>query len=240
MIVLITGGTQGIGKEIARAFIRQDATVILNYHSNDREMLKTIEEFSGAKIMVIKADITKEGEVIDMISEIIEQFGTIDILINNAGIFKDAVSWKMDKKDWDAVLATNLTGAFLCTKHVLPIMREKGFGRIINISSVVGQVGIFGASNYTASKAGLIGFTKAIAKEVAIKGITVNCVALGYIEAGMNLRLPEELRAKIREEIPMKRFGKPEEVADTIIFLCSQSASYITGQVIGINGGCYM
>lgn len=245
MIVLITGGTQGIGKAIARAFIiKHNATIILNYHLNDGEMLKTIEEFNQefphTKIMVYKADITREREVIAMISEIVKQYGTIDVLINNAGIFKDAISWKMRKCDWNIVLATNLTGAFLCTKHVLPIMRRKECGRIINISSVVGQTGVFGASNYAASKAGLIGFTKAIAKEVAIKGITVNCVALGYIEVGMNLRLQEELRTKIQEEIPMKRFGKPEEVADVVVFLCSQSASYITGQVIGVNGGCYM
>jgi 3-oxoacyl-[acyl-carrier protein] reductase len=241
-VVLITGGTQGIGKGIAMAFARQGATIILNYHSNDEEARKAQEEIYRATsihVEIYKADITDEIQVEKMIATIKEWFGQIDVLVNNAGIFKDAVSWKMDKSDWDSVLATNLTGAFLCTKHVLPLMREKGFGRIINVSSVVGQMGVFGTSNYAASKAGLIGFTKTVAKEVAIKGITVNCIALGYINAGMSLRLSEELRAKILETIPMKRFGTVEEVAETVMFLSSNGANYITGEVININGGLY-
>jgi 3-oxoacyl-[acyl-carrier protein] reductase len=241
-VCLITGGTQGIGKAIAMAFARHGMSVVLNYHSNDKEAQNAVYEiYNETKIHVeaIKADVANEDQVIQMVSIIMEWFGHIDILVNNAGIFKDSVSWKMDKNDWDSVIATNLTGAFLCTKHVLPIMREQGFGRIINVSSVVAEVGVFGASNYAASKAGLIGFTKAVAKEVAIKGITVNCVALGYINAGMNLRLPEELREKIKETIPMKRFGEVEEVAAIVVFLSSKEASYITGQVININGGLY-
>lgn len=241
-VVLITGGTQGIGKAIAMAFAKQGATIILNYHSNDEEAQKAIEEIyniTKIRVELFKADVANEEQVNQMINIIKEQFGQIDVLVNNAGIFKDAVSWKMDKETWDSVLATNLTGAFLCTKHVLPLMRERGFGRIINVSSIVGQIGVFGASNYAASKAGLIGFTKAVAKEVAIKGITVNCIALGYIEAGMNLRLPEDTREKIKESIPMKRFGTIEEVAETVMFICSKGASYITGEVININGGLY-
>lgn len=239
-VVLITGGTQGIGKAIGMAFAKQDTVVILNYHSNEEEAQKTVNEIYDATnnhVVAYKADVVNEGQVSQMINKIISWFGQIDILVNNAGIFKDAVSWKMDKETWDSVLATNLTGTFLCTKHVLPIMREQKFGRIINVSSIVGQTGVFGASNYAASKAGLIGFTKAIAKEVALKGITINCVALGYIEAGMNLRLSEQLREQIRDTIPMKRFGTPKEVSEVILFLCSKEASYITGQVIGINGG---
>lgn len=239
-VVLITGGTQGIGKAIGMAFAKQDTVVILNYHSNEEEALKAYDEIYEKKRNAphtYKADITNEKQVKEMIEQFVQTYGQIDILINNAGIFKDAVSWKMDKEAWDSVLATNLTGAFLCTKHVLPIMRERGFGRIVNVSSIVGQTGVFGASNYAASKAGLIGFTKAIAKEVALKGITVNCVALGYIEAGMNLRLSEQLRNQIRDTIPMKRFGTSEEVSEVILFLCSKEASYITGQTIGINGG---
>lgn len=241
-VVLITGGTQGIGKGIAIAFAKQGVTIVLNYHSNDEEAQKAREEiYNATKIHVelFKADVANEEQVNNMIETIKVWFGQIDILVNNAGIFKDAVSWKMDKETWDSVLAINLTGAFLCTKHVLPLMRERGFGRIINISSVVGQVGVFGASNYVASKAGLIGFTKAVAKEVVLKGITVNCIALGYINTGMNLRLSEEARAKILETIPMKRFGTVEEVAETVTFLSSKSASYITGEVININGGLY-
>lgn len=242
-VCLITGGTQGIGKAIGMAFVKQGTWVILNYHSNDEEAKKTKDEIFNATnihMEIYKADITNEEQVKEMIDSINKRFGKISILINNAGIFKDAVSWKMDKETWDSVLATNLTGAFLCTKYVLPIMREQGFGRIINISSVVGQTGVFGASNYAASKAGLIGFTKAVAREVAMKGITVNCIALGYIGAGMNLRLPEEMREQIRETIPMKRFGTVEEIADTVIFLSSKGAGYITGQVISVNGGVYI
>jgi len=241
MIVLITGGTQGIGKAIATAFAKEEAIVVLNYHSNDEEAQKAVNEiYAVTKIHVkaIKADVADEAQVKQMIEKIMSWFGRIDILVNNAGIFKDAISWKMEKIDWDSVIATNLTGAYLCTKHVLPCMRAIGYGRIINISSVVGQTGIFGASNYAASKAGLIGYTKAVAREVALKGITVNCVALGYIDAGMNLRLPEEMREKIKTQIPMQRFGTSEEVAEVILFL--SRASYVTGQVIGINGGYFM
>jgi 3-oxoacyl-[acyl-carrier protein] reductase len=242
-VVLITGGTQGIGKAIGMAFAKQGATVILNYHFNEEEAQKAVEEIytiTHANICAYKADVANETQVNKMINQLISQFGQIDILINNAGILKDAVSWKMEKEDWDSVLATNLTGAFLCTKHVLPYMREKGFGRIINISSFIGQTGVFGSSNYTASKAGLIGFTKAIAREVAVKGITVNCLALGYIDAGMLLKFSDEMRKKLKTLIPMQRFGTVEEVAETIIFISSKSASYITGQIIAVNGGVYI
>lgn len=242
-IVLITGGTQGVGKATAMAFARQQATVILNYHSNDLEAHKAVNEIyatTNVHVELVKADVTDEAQVIQMINQVISWFGHIDILINNAGIFKDAVSWKMKKEDWDSVVATNLTGTFLCTKHVLPYMREKKYGRIINISSVVGQTGAFGTSNYAASKAGIIGFTKAIAREVALFGITVNCVALGYIDIGMGLRIPKEVREKIITQIPMQRFGTVEEVVSTITFISSNDASYITGQVIAVNGGYYL
>jgi len=175
-----------------------------------------------------------------MVKKTKKRFGTVDILVNNAGVHQDSVIWKMDKNIWEEVMSTNLTGVFLCTKHVVPVMKEKGWGRIVNISSVVGQIGMFGASNYAASKSGIFGFTKAAAKEVANKNITVNCVALGYIEAGMNLRLSEEIRQKVLQEIPMKRFGKMEEVTGPVVFLCTDEAAYITGQIIHINGGYYM
>jgi len=242
-VVLITGGTQGVGKATAMAFARQQATVILNYHSNDLEAQKAVNEIYAATkihVEVIKADVTDEAQVIQMINQVIKWFGQIDILINNVGIFKDSVIWKMPKEAWDSVVDTNLTSAFLCTKYVIPYMREKRFGRIINISSVVGQTGAFGTSNYAASKAGLIGFTKAIAREVALFGITVNCVALGYIDIGMGLRIPEEIHEKIRTQIPMQRFGTVEEVVSTITFISSNNASYITGQVIAVNGGYYL
>lgn len=240
-VVLITGGTQGIGKAIAMAFAKQGATIILNYHSNDLEAQKAVNEiYTETKIHVeaIKADVADEIQVKQMINTILDWFGQIDILINNAGIFKDGVSWKLPKEDWDSVLTTNLTGTYLCTKHVLPYMRGRGFGRIINISSVVGQTGVFGASNYAASKAGIIGFTKAVAREVANKGITVNCVALGYIDIGMSKRIPKEFMDKIIAQIPIGRLGTAKEVTDTIIFL--SEATYITGQVIAVNGGYYI
>jgi NAD(P)-dependent dehydrogenase (short-subunit alcohol dehydrogenase family) len=241
VIVLITGGTQGIGKEIAKAFARQGFSVILNYHSNDLEAHKAVNEIydeTRVHVEAIKADVADESQVNQMINTVLDWFGQIDVLVNNAGINKDAVSWKMSKNDWDTVLATNLTGTFLCTKAVIPYMCEKGFGRIINVSSVVGQTGAFGTCNYAASKAGIIGFTKAIAREVANKGITVNSIALGYIDTGMGLRLPDDLKEKLRQQIPMQRFGTAKEVADTVIFI--SKASYITGQVIAVNGGYYL
>jgi len=240
---VVTGSSRGIGKGIAAAFAQEGAKIVINYQTQEDTAKKTANDLTErfhAEVVTVKADVSKEDEVIKMVKKTIETFGTIDILVNNAGTFKDSVVWNMDKSFWDEVISTNLTGVFLCTKHVLPIMREKSWGRIINISSVVGQVGTFGASNYAASKAGVLGFTKAVAKEVSRKNITVNCIALGYIETGMNLRLPEELRQSILQEIPMKRFGKVEEVASSVVFLCTEEAAYITGQVIHINGGYYM
>jgi len=241
-VCIVTGGSRGIGKGIATAFAKEGAKIIINYRSKRdvaRETRNEIRQYC-TEVEIVKADVSKEEEVVEMVKKTKDRFGTIDILVNNAGTYEDRVIWKMDKNIWDEVISTNLTGVFLCTKHVVPLMREKGWGRIINISSVVGQIGTFGASNYAASKSGLFGFTKAVAKEVANKNITVNCVALGYIEAGMNLRLPEEIRQKVLQEIPMKRFGKVEEVAGPVVFLCTDEAAYITGQIIQINGGFYM
>jgi len=241
-VCIVTGGSRGIGKGIATAFAKEGAKIIINYRSKRdvaRETCNEIRQYC-TEVEIVKADVSKEEEVVEMVKKTKDRFGTIDILVNNAGVYEDRVIWKMDKNIWDEVISTNLTGVFLCTKHVVPLMREKGWGRIINISSVVGQIGTFGASNYAASKSGLFGFTKAVAKEVANKNITVNCVALGYIEAGMNLRLPEEIRQKVLQEIPMKRFGKVEEVAGPVVFLCTDEAAYITGQIIQINGGFYM
>jgi 3-oxoacyl-[acyl-carrier protein] reductase len=243
-VCIVTGSSRGIGKGIAMAFAKEGARIVINYCSHDADARETADEITKqhhAEVEIVKADVSKEEEVIEMIKKIKDRFGTVDILINNAGIHKDSIVWKMNSSFWNEVMSTNLTGAFLCTKHVLPIMREKLWGRIVNISSVVGQIGTFGTCNYAASKSGLFGFTKGVAKEVADKNITVNCVALGYIDAGMNLRLPEEIRQKALQDIPMKRFGKIGEVTDLVVFLCtSEASSYITGQVIHINGGYYM
>jgi 3-oxoacyl-[acyl-carrier protein] reductase len=242
-VCIVTGSSRGIGKGIVAAFAKEGAEIVINYRSQEDSAKTTANEIAEkfhADVEIARADISKEEEVVEMVKKTTERFGTVDILVNNAGTFKDSAVWNMDKNFWDEIISTNLTGVFLCTKHVLPLMREKRWGRIVNISSVVGQIGTFGASNYAASKAGIFGFTKAVAKEVASRNITVNCIALGYIEAGMNLRLKEELRQSILQEIPMKRFGRVEEVAASVVFLCTEEAAYITGQVIHINGGYYM
>lgn len=240
---IITGSSRGVGKGIAGAFAKEGAKIVVNYLTQKDAARKTADELVEkyhVDIEVVKADVSKEEEVVEMVKKTEGRFGAVDVLVNNAGAFRDSVVWKMDKNLWDEIISTNLTGVFFCTKHVLSHMREKSWGRIINISSVVGQIGTFGSSNYAASKSGIFGFTKAVAKEVANKNITVNCIALGYIETGMNLRLPEEIRQRILQEIPLKRFGQVEEVAGSVVFLCTKEASYITGQVIHINGGYYM
>lgn len=242
-VCIITGSSRGIGKGIAAAFAKEGANIVISFRSQEDAAKETAEEIVekyDAEVEIVKADVSKEEEVVEIVERTRKRFGTVDILVNNAGIHKDSVVWKMDKNVWEEVISTNLTGIFLCTKHVVPIMREKSWGRIVNISSVAGQIGLFGASNYSASKSGLFGFTKTVAREVANRNITVNCVAFGYIETGMNLRLPEEIRQKVLQEIPMRRFGKVEEVSGPIVFLCTDEAAYITGQIIHINGGYYM
>ena len=242
-VCIITGSSRGIGKGIATAFAKEGAIIVINFRSQEDAAKETAEEIVekyDAEVEIVKADVSKEDQVVEIVERTRKRFGTVDILVNNAGVHKDGVVWKMDLNDWEEVVSTNLTGIFLCTKHVVPIMREKGWGRIVNISSVVGQIGLFGTGNYSASKSGLFGFTKTVAREVANRNITVNCVAFGYIETGMNLRLPEEIRQKVLQEIPMRRFGKVEEVSGPIVFLCTDEAAYITGQIIHINGGYNM
>jgi len=242
-VCIITGSSRGIGKGIATAFAKEGANIVISFRSQEDAAKETAEEIVekyDAEVEIVKADVSKEEEVVEIVERTRKRFGTVDILVNNAGVHKDSVVWKMDKNVWEEVISTNLTGIFLCTKHVVPIMREKSWGRIVNISSVAGQIGLFGAGNYSASKSGLFGFTKTVAREVANRNITVNCVAFGYVETGMNLRLPEEIRQKVLQEIPMKRFGKVEEVSGPIVFLCTDEAAYITGQIIHINGGYYM
>lgn len=208
--VFVTGGSRGLGKEIVKAFVDSGATV----HSIDStEDVRNPENFKDMEF---------------------------DILINNAGNFENGICHKMSDKTWEKVIDVNLTGTFNLTRAVLPYMREQGWGRIINISSVHGQTGVVGAANYAAAKAGIIGFTKSVAKENARKGITVNSIALGFIDIGMFHRLPDELQKDIIKQIPMKRPGKTEEVTSVILFLASDMASYITGQVINVNGGYYM
>lgn len=241
-VVIVTGSSRGLGKAIALSFAREGCNVVVNYlKSKDaaEEVIKNIESV-GRRAIAIQADVSDEEQVQDMVEITLKEFEKIDILINNAGIHRDTTVWKMDKEMWDEVINVNLTGVFNCTKHVLKYMREQKSGKIVMISSVVGQVGAFGASNYSASKAGIIGFTKTVAKEVVRVGITVNAVALGYIDVGMGQRLSQEMKSTLLQQIPMGRFGRPEEVTQTVLFLASEDASYITGQVININGGYYL
>jgi 3-oxoacyl-[acyl-carrier protein] reductase len=241
-VALVTGSSRGIGRALTLAYAREGADVIINYvRSRDKaeEVAASVKEI-GAQALVVQADVTREDQVRAMATEALEKFGKIDILVNNAGYYEDAAVWKMEAAVWDRVLGVNLKGTFLCTKAVAPKMRERNYGRILNISSVVGQIGIFGTSNYTAAKAGVLGFTKSVAKELVNKGITVNALALGYFDTGMFRALPAEVQQKIEGEIPLGRPGTMDEVAEPALFLTSEGASYITGQILHLNGGYYM
>lgn len=240
--VLITGASRGIGKALALAFAKEGADLALTYNTNKKEMDSVEKEIQkmGCKTLVVQADIKDIKQVENTIAKVKERFGRLDILVNNAAVYKDSVVWKMEKEIWDEIIETDLSSVFYCTKYAVPLMREQNFGRIITISSVVGQTGGFGVSNYAAAKAGIFGFTKTVSREVANKNITVNSVVLGYIETGMLLRLPKEVQDKILEQIPMRRWGKTDEAAATVLFIASEGAGYITGQEINVNGGYYM
>jgi len=242
-LCLVTGSSKGIGKGIATALAREGARIVINYHSDDQAARTAADEIAGkygTEVEVVKADVSKEEDVARMMQVIEQRFSGLDILVNNAGVHTDKVTWKMDAQLWESVIATNLSGVFLCMKHAIPLMRQKGWGRIVNMSSVAGQVGLFGASNYCASKSGIFGLTKAVAREVADKNITVNCIALGYFDVGMNMRLSEDVRERALQMIPMRRFGRIAEAVGPVVFLCTDEASYITGQVFHVNGGYYM
>ncbi len=228
---LVTGSTRGIGKAIAKRLSQLGAKVIVTGRSEERAKEVAKQIGNGAEGYYLNL---KDRE---SIRELHEKIGDIDILINNAGITKDNLFLKMSEEDWEEVIGVNLTGVFLMTKEFVKGMIKKRWGRIVNITSVVGLVGNVGQVNYASAKAGIIGFTKALAKELASRNITVNAVAPGFIETDMTKGLPEELKRKYMEEIPMKRFGKPEEVASVVSFLCSEEASYITGEVISVSGG---
>jgi 3-oxoacyl-[acyl-carrier protein] reductase len=240
--VLVSGSSRGIGAVLVRAFACEGANVGINYRISESEAKKLHDELAagGRSSILLKADVTVESDVRSMVAKFEARFGAIDILVNNAGYYEDSTVWKMDEEKWDRVIDVNLKGAFLCTKHALPNMRKKGFGRIVSISSVVGQVGVFGTSNYSAAKAGLFGFTKAVAREVVKSGVTVNCLTLGYFDAGMLQRLPPDVQKVILAQIPLGRWGRMDEIVEPVFFLCTPGAGYITGQVIHDNGGYYM
>ena len=241
-IALVTGASRGLGREIALGLAEEGAHVIINYSKskNEAEDLKQILDSKNLNCTIFRCDVSSHSEVKNMFEKVIKEHEKIDILVNNAAIYKDSTVWKMDKEIWDEVIKTDLSSVFNCTKFAVSNMRQNGFGRIINISSVVGQTGGFGTSNYSAAKSGIVGFSKSVSKEVAQKGITVNNLSLGFIETGMLLRLPEKIQNNIKNQIPMKRWGKPSEVVSAVIFLCSEDAAYITGQTINVNGGYYV
>ncbi|OAG26964.1 3-oxoacyl-[acyl-carrier-protein] reductase [Thermodesulfatator autotrophicus] len=241
-IALVTGASRGIGRAIAIALAKAGADVVVNYSSSEeaaKEVANEIEKL-GRKAITSKFDVANATEVSEAVKKAEEALGPIDILVNNAGITRDTLFLRMKEEDWDRVLEVNLKGAFNCSKAVIQGMLKRRFGRIINISSVIAMTGNAGQTNYAAAKAGLIGFTKSLAREVATRGVTVNVVAPGYIETDMTAKIPDKIKEAILAQIPMGRVGKAEEVAPAVVFLASPEASYITGTVLHVNGGLYM
>jgi 3-oxoacyl-[acyl-carrier protein] reductase len=239
---IITGGARGIGKSIAMTLAAEGANIVINYTRSSKEAEEVVEEAKklGVSALAVKADVSKNDEIENLVKEVLNNFGSIDILVNNAGITRDNLLIRMSEEDWQAVMDINLKGAFICTKHVSKVMMKQRKGKIINIASVVGVMGNAGQSNYAASKAGLIGFTKSIAKELAKRNVNVNAVAPGYIETDMTASLPEKVREEFMINIPMARGGTPQDVANVVLFLSSKYSDYITGQVINIDGGMVM
>ena len=239
---LVTGASRGIGRAIALALAAEGADVAVNYLCSEtpaKQLVKEIEEM-GRKALIIQGDVGNYDDACHMAREIDSSFGTLDILINNAGVTSDRSFSKMDQADWRKVMTTNLDGVFNCTKVFIDGMIARGWGRVVNVTSVIGQIGNFGQVNYASSKAGVAAFTKSLAKEVAAKGITVNAIAPGFIETEMISTVPEKIRTRLLEQIPMRRFGRAEEVARACVYLCSADGDYITGTELSINGGLHM
>lgn len=241
-VVLITGGSRGIGKSIALKYAENGYNVVINYVSSKTNVKELEKEFNekGIESLILKADVSKEDEVENLVKSTIDKFGRIDVLVNNAGITRDSLLMRMKEEDFDRVIEINLKGTFLVTKAVTPYMMKKRNGNIINLASVVGVTGNAGQCNYSASKAGIIGFTKSVAKELASRNIRVNAVAPGFIDTDMTSVLSDDVKSNINAQIPMKRMGTTMEIANVVYFLGCEESSYITGQVINIDGGMVM
>ena len=241
-VALVTGASRGIGRAIAVALGQAGAYVVINYRGKRDAAASALDELhrTGAQGELCRFDVAEEAEVDAAVKKIVDGQGKVDILVNNAGVTSDTLLIRTKAQDWDQVIGTNLRGTVLCTKSVCRLMIRQRYGRIVNLSSVVGQTGNAGQSIYAATKAGILGFTKSIARELASRGITVNAVAPGFIETEMTATLSPQLQEEFLRSIPLGRFGKSEEVAQLVVFLTGSGASYITGQVMNVNGGLYM
>jgi 3-oxoacyl-[acyl-carrier protein] reductase len=241
-VTLVTGGGRGIGRSIAIRLAKEGARVAISYHSNDAAAKETAEivRTVGAACETFKSNAASVGDVEALLKGVGEAFGPVEILVNNAGMRQDNLLLRMKETEFDEVLVTNLKGTYLCTRAVLRGMVRARWGRIVNISSVVGLIGNAGQANYAASKAGMIGFTKSVAREVANRGITANVVAPGYVETKLTRGLSENVKGRILEQIPVGRFGKAEEIAEVVAFLAGEGAAYVTGQTIAVDGGMVM
>lgn len=239
---IITGAARGIGKAIALKLASLGANIVLNYRSSEEDAKKVASEIEnmGVEVLTVKGDISKKEDVENLIKEAKNKFEIIDIIVNNAGITKDTLILRMKEEDFDDVIDVNLKGVFNCLKAITPVMVKQKHGKIINISSVVGVAGNAGQVNYAASKAGVIGMTKSLAKELGARGINVNAVAPGFIETDMTSALSDKVKEEAKKNIPLKRFGTSEDVAGVVAFLASENSNYVTGQVINIDGGMVM
>jgi len=240
-VAIVTGASRGIGRSIALALAAEGARIVaVDMAPEGVEALATEIKSMGGEALAVQGNVTVSADTERMVDTAVEAFGRVDILVNNAGITRDGLLLRMKDEDWDAVLTVNLKGAFLCTRAASKVMTKQRYGRIINIASVVGQMGNAGQANYCASKAGLMGLTKSNARELAKRNVTVNAVAPGFIATDMTDALPEKVKQELTAQIPLERLGSADDIANAVVFLAAERSGYVTGQVIGVNGGMYM